>query len=194
METLEQIDLNTNAIGDEGLAELLRSPRVSRLERLEVAGNSIGDSGARTLAEHAPATLRSVDFTFNRIGPNGAAALAGAERLATLDWLALGSNPLTPDGARALIDSAHLHERIKAAIQDRWFAERKTEFDVVVTSAGAKKVQILKAMRAISGWGLMDAKRFLDELPRPLKEGISEVEANRLKGQLEAAGATVELR
>ncbi|MFP4391146.1 MAG: 50S ribosomal protein L7/L12 [Desulfococcaceae bacterium] len=73
-------------------------------------------------------------------------------------------------------------------------AEEKTEFDVILTSAGDKKIQVIKEVRAITGLGLKDAKALVEEAPKPVKEGIAKDEAEKFKEQLEAAGAQVELK
>jgi large subunit ribosomal protein L7/L12 len=73
-------------------------------------------------------------------------------------------------------------------------AEEQTEFDVVLTGAGEKKVNAIKAVRAATGLGLKDAKAMVDGVPATVKEGASKEEAEALKADLEAAGATVELK
>jgi large subunit ribosomal protein L7/L12 len=73
-------------------------------------------------------------------------------------------------------------------------AEEKDEFDVILSSAGEKKVNVIKAVRAITGLGLKEAKALVDEAPSPIKEGATKAEADDLKKQLEEAGATVELK
>lgn len=73
-------------------------------------------------------------------------------------------------------------------------AEEKTEFDVILTAAGDKKIQVIKEVRAITGLGLKDAKALVDELPKPVKEGVPKEEAEKMKEQLEGAGAQVELK
>ena len=73
-------------------------------------------------------------------------------------------------------------------------AEEKDEFDVVLSSAGDKKVNVIKAVRAITGLGLKEAKALVDEAPSPIKEGARKDEAEDFKKQLEEAGATVELK
>ena len=73
-------------------------------------------------------------------------------------------------------------------------AEEKTEFDVVLTGAGDKKIQVIKEVRAITGLGLKEAKALVDEAPKPVKEGIAKEEAEKVKEQLETAGAQVELK
>jgi len=73
-------------------------------------------------------------------------------------------------------------------------AEEKSEFDVVLASAGDKKVNVIKAVRAITGLGLKEAKALVDDAPSPIKEGVSKDEADDFQKQLEEAGATVELK
>ena len=72
-------------------------------------------------------------------------------------------------------------------------AEAKTEFDVVLKSAGQAKINVIKAVRSITDLGLKEAKELVDSAPKALKEGVSESEANEMKAQLEEAGAEVEL-
>lgn len=72
--------------------------------------------------------------------------------------------------------------------------EEKTEFDVILTAHGDKKIQVIKEVRAITGLGLKDAKTLVDELPKPVKEGIAKDEAEKIKNQLEEAGAQAELK
>ncbi len=73
-------------------------------------------------------------------------------------------------------------------------AAEKTEFDVVLTAAGDKKIQVIKAVREATGLGLKEAKAVVDGAPAPVKEGVAKDEAEELKGKLEEAGATVELK
>ena len=73
-------------------------------------------------------------------------------------------------------------------------AEEQSEFDVMLTAAGDKKVNVIKAVRAITGLGLMEAKALVDEAPSAVKEGATKEEAEDFKKQLEEAGATVELK
>ena len=73
-------------------------------------------------------------------------------------------------------------------------AEEKTEFDVVLSAIGEKKVNVIKAVRSITGLGLKEAKELVDAAPSPLKEGIAKDEAEALKNSLEEAGAEVELK
>ena len=73
-------------------------------------------------------------------------------------------------------------------------AEEKTEFDVVLTSAGASKVGVIKAVREITGLGLKEAKEVVDNAPKTIKEGVSKEEADQMKEKLEAAGASIEVK
>jgi large subunit ribosomal protein L7/L12 len=73
-------------------------------------------------------------------------------------------------------------------------AEEKTSFDVVLTEAGGQKIQVIKVVRAVTGLGLKEAKDLVDSAPKPVKEGVTSEEADQIKGQLEEAGATVELK
>ncbi|MCA1953285.1 MAG: 50S ribosomal protein L7/L12 [Hyphomicrobiales bacterium] len=72
--------------------------------------------------------------------------------------------------------------------------EEKTEFTVVLAAAGDKKIEVIKEVRAITGLGLKEAKDLVEGAPKPVKEGVSKDEAEKIKKQLEAAGAKVELK
>ena len=73
-------------------------------------------------------------------------------------------------------------------------AEEKTEFDVILADAGASKLNVIKVVRAITGLGLKEAKALVDEAPKPLKEAVAKEEAEKMKAELEEAGAKVELK
>ena len=81
-----------------------------------------------------------------------------------------------------------------AAGGDGAAAEEKTSFDVVLTEAGGQKIQVIKVVRAVTGLGLKEAKDLVDSAPKPVKEGVTQDEADQIKAQLEEAGATVELK
>jgi large subunit ribosomal protein L7/L12 len=81
-----------------------------------------------------------------------------------------------------------------AAADEEAAEEEKTEFDVVITGVGDKKIQVIKVVRAITGLGLKEAKALVDELPGNVKEGVSKEEADDIVKQLEEAGATVEVK
>ena len=72
--------------------------------------------------------------------------------------------------------------------------EEQTAFDVILTAAGDKKIQVIKEVRAITGLGLKEAKAVVDEAPKAVKEGCTKEEAEEMKGQLEGAGASVEIK
>jgi large subunit ribosomal protein L7/L12 len=73
-------------------------------------------------------------------------------------------------------------------------AEEQSAFDVVLTAAGEKKIQVIKVVRAATGLGLKEAKALVDEAPKPIKEGVDRAEADKLKAELEEAGGSVELK
>jgi large subunit ribosomal protein L7/L12 len=90
--------------------------------------------------------------------------------------------PVAPAGAGAATDGAGEA------------AEEQSAFDVLLTGAGDKKIQVIKVVRAATGLGLKEAKALVDEAPKPVKEGIDKTEAEKLKADLEEAGASVELK
>ena len=73
-------------------------------------------------------------------------------------------------------------------------AEEQTSFDVILTAPGDRKIQVIKVVRAATGLGLKEAKALVDEAPKPVREGVDRAEADRLKGELEEAGGSVELK
>ncbi|MGE7907898.1 50S ribosomal protein L7/L12 [Peribacillus sp. NPDC094092] len=73
-------------------------------------------------------------------------------------------------------------------------AEEKTEFDVILTSAGDQKIKVIKAVREVTGLGLKEAKELVDNTPKPIKEGASKEEAEEIKAKLEEVGAGVEVK
>jgi large subunit ribosomal protein L7/L12 len=81
-----------------------------------------------------------------------------------------------------------------AGAGDAAAAEEKTEFDVVLTDAGAQKINVIKEVRAITGLGLKEAKDLVESAPKPVKEGVAKDEADKIKEQLEGAGAKVEVK
>jgi large subunit ribosomal protein L7/L12 len=81
-----------------------------------------------------------------------------------------------------------------AAAGEAEAVEEKTEFDVVLTEIGQAKINVIKAVRTITSLGLKEAKELVDSAPKPVKEGVSQSEADKIKAKLEEAGATVELK
>jgi large subunit ribosomal protein L7/L12 len=80
------------------------------------------------------------------------------------------------------------------AVEEAPAEEEQTAFDVIITGAGDKKIQVIKVVRAATGLGLKEAKAVVDEAPKAVKEGVDREEADKLKGELEDAGATVEIK
>ncbi len=72
--------------------------------------------------------------------------------------------------------------------------EEKTEFDVILTGDGGKKINVIKEVRALTGLGLTEAKTLVESAPKAIKEGVNKAEADKIKAQIEAAGGTVELK
>lgn len=83
---------------------------------------------------------------------------------------------------------------VAAVASDAPAAEAKTEFDVILVSAGDKKIDVIKVVRAITGLGLKEAKEFVESAPKAIKEGISQADADELAAKLKEAGATVEVK
>lgn len=81
-----------------------------------------------------------------------------------------------------------------AAVEAGPAAEEKTEFDVILTSAGAEKIKVIKEVRAITGLGLKEAKTLVESTPAALKEGVTKDEAADIKAKVEAVGATAEIK
>jgi large subunit ribosomal protein L7/L12 len=73
-------------------------------------------------------------------------------------------------------------------------AEEKTEFDVILVTAGDKKIQVIKEVRAVTGLGLKEAKDLVEGAPKPVKEGVSKDEAAKIKAQIEAAGGQIQIK
>src|ERR1700758_2515659 len=98
------------------------------------------------------------------------------------------------------ISVLELSERIKAleeavgVLEAAAEVEEQSSFDVILTAAGDKKIQVIKVVRAATGLGLKEAKALVDEAPKPIKEGIERAEADKLKAELEEAGGSVELK
>ena len=128
--------------------------------------------------------MAAVDEIFDSLGKMSVLELVELKKKIEDEWGITAAAPVAvaaPGAAPAAGDGA-------AA------AEEKTSFDVVLTSAGAQKIQVIKVVRAVTGLGLKEAKDLVDGAPQPVKEGIAEDEANSIKAQLEEAGAGVEIK
>jgi large subunit ribosomal protein L7/L12 len=124
----------------------------------------------------------AVDKIFDELGKMSVLELVELKNKIEEEWGVTAAAPVAvaaPGGAAAGDGSA---------------AEEKTSFDVVLTEAGGQKIQVIKVVRAVTGLGLKEAKDLVDSAPKPVKEGVAQEEADTIKGQLEEAGATVELK
>ena len=122
-----------------------------------------------------------VDKLFDELGKLSVLDLVELKKKIEDEWGITAAAPVAVAAAPAAGDGA-------AA------PEEKTSFDVVLTSAGAQKIQVIKVVRALTGLGLKEAKDLVDGAPQPVKEGVAEDEANSVKAQLEEAGAGVEIK
>jgi large subunit ribosomal protein L7/L12 len=97
-------------------------------------------------------------------------------------------------GVSATAVAAAAPAGVGAGAEEAAPVEEQTAFDVVITGAGDKKIQVIKVVRAATGLGLKEAKAVVDEAPKAVKEGVDRDEAEKLKGELEEAGASVEIK
>src|SRR5438105_7528377 len=125
----------------------------------------------------------AVDTVFEQLGSMTVLELVELKKRIEDEWGITAAAPVAvaaPGAAPAAGDGAA--------------AEEKTSFDVVLTNAGAQKIQAIKVVRAITGLGLKEAKDLVDSAPKPVKEGVTQEEADSIKAQLEESGATVEIQ
>ena len=125
----------------------------------------------------------AVDKVFDELGKMTVLDLVELKKKIEEEWGVTAAAPVAVAAAAA-----------PAAAGDGAAAEEQTEFEVVLTGAGDKKIQVIKVVRAITGLGLKEAKDLVDGAPNPVKEGAAQEEADQIKAQLEEAGATVELK
>ena len=125
--------------------------------------------------------MAAVDNVFEQLGSMTVLELVELKKKIEDEWGITAAAPVAVAAGVAAGDGA-------AA------AEEKTAFDVVLTAAGGQKIQVIKVVRAVTGLGLKEAKDLVDSAPQPVKEGVNQEEADQIKGQLEEAGATVELK
>src|SRR5881397_2566427 len=123
-----------------------------------------------------------VDKVFDELGKMSVLELVELKKKIEDEWGITAAAPVAAAAAPA------------AAGDGAAAAEEKTAFDVVLTGAGDKKIQVIKVVRAITGLGLKEAKDLVDSAPKPVKEGVPREEADSIKGQLEEAGAGVEVK
>ena len=123
-----------------------------------------------------------VDKIFDELGKMSVLELVELKKKIEDEWGITAAAPVAVAAAGAPVGDG------AAAV------EEKTSFDVVLTGAGDKKIQVIKVVRAITGLGLKEAKDLVDGAPNPVKEGVAQDEADSIKSQLEEAGASVELK
>jgi large subunit ribosomal protein L7/L12 len=126
----------------------------------------------------------AVDKVFDELGKMSVLDLVELKKKIEDEWGVTAAAPVAvaaPGAAPAAGDGAPA-------------GEEQTEFDVVLTGAGDKKIQVIKVVRAITGLGLKEAKDLVDGAPNPVKEGVAREEADSIKAQLEEAGAAVEVK
>jgi large subunit ribosomal protein L7/L12 len=125
-----------------------------------------------------------VDKVFDELGKMTVLELVELKKKIEDEWGITAAAPVAVAAAGAA----------PAAGGDGAAAEEQTAFDVVLTGAGDKKIQVIKVVRAVTGLGLKEAKDLVDGAPNPVKEGANKEEADSIKAQLEEAGASVELK
>jgi len=125
-----------------------------------------------------------VDKVFDELGKMSVLELVELKKKIEDEW---GITAAAPVAVAAAPGAA-------AAGGDGAAAEEQTAFDVVLTGAGDKKIQVIKVVRAVTGLGLKEAKDLVDSAPNPVKEGVAKDEADSVKAQLEEAGASVEVK
>jgi large subunit ribosomal protein L7/L12 len=125
-----------------------------------------------------------VDKVFDELGKMSVLELVELKKKIEEEWGITAAAPVAVAAAAGA----------PAAGVDGAAAEEQTAFDVVLTGAGDKKIQVIKVVRAVTGLGLKEAKDLVDGAPNPVKEGAAKEEAESIKAQLEEAGASVELK
>jgi len=126
--------------------------------------------------------MAAVDTIFEQLGSLSVLELVELKKKIEDEWGITAAAPVAvaaPGGAPAAGEAA---------------AEEKTSFDVVLNEAGGQKIQVIKVVRAVTGLGLKEAKDLVDGAPQNVKEGVTQDEADTIKGQLEEAGASVEIK
>jgi len=126
--------------------------------------------------------MAGVDTVFEQLGKMSVLELVELKKKIEDEWGITAAAPVAVAAGPAAGDGGGAAE------------EEKTSFDVVLTAAGGQKIQVIKVVRALTGLGLKEAKDLVDSAPKPVKEGVNQEEADQLKGQLEEAGASVEVQ
>jgi large subunit ribosomal protein L7/L12 len=130
------------------------------------------------------AAASGVDKVFTELGKMSVLELVELKKKIEDEWGITAAAPVAVAAPGAAVPGAVAGEA----------AEEQTSFDVVLTAAGDKKIQVIKVVRAVTGLGLKEAKDLVDGAPNPVKEGVARDEADSIKAQLEEAGAGVEVK
>ena len=130
--------------------------------------------------------MSAVDTIFEQLGSMTVLELVELKKKIEEEWGITAAAPVAVAAAGGAAATG--------AVAGDGAAEEKTEFDVVLTAAGDKKIQVIKVVRAVTGLGLKEAKDLVDGAPQPVKEAAAKDEAESIKAQLEEAGASVELK
>ena len=130
------------------------------------------------------AAATGVDKVFTELGKMSVLELVELKKKIEEEWGITAAAPVAVAAPGAAAPGAAAGEA----------AEEQTAFDVMLTGAGDKKIQVIKVVRAVTGLGLKEAKDLVDGAPSAVKEGVAKDEADSIKGQLEEAGASVELK
>ena len=128
--------------------------------------------------------MSAVDTVFEQLGSMTVLELVDLKKKIEDEWGITAAAPVAVAAPGAAAPGA----------ADGGAAEEKSEFDVVLTAAGDKKIQVIKVVRAITGLGLKEAKDLVDGAPNPVKEGVPQEEADSIKSQIEEAGGSVEVK
>jgi large subunit ribosomal protein L7/L12 len=128
------------------------------------------------------------------VSPKIAGILESIEKLTVLEASELVKALEDRFGVSAAPQAMAMAPMAGAAAGGEAAAEEKTEFDVVLTAVGDKKIQVIKVVRAITGLGLKEAKALVDEAPKPIKEAVPKAEADEIKEKIEEAGGQVDIK
>ena len=126
--------------------------------------------------------MAAVDTVFEQLGSMSVLELVELKKKIEDEWGITAAAPVAVAAGGAVAGGG------EAAV------EEKTSFDVILAEAGGQKIQVIKVVRAVTGLGLKEAKDLVDGAPQPVKEGVNQEEADQIKGQLEEAGATVQVK
>ena len=129
--------------------------------------------------------MAAVDTIFEQLGQMSVLELVELKKRIEDEWGITAAAPVAVAAAGAPAAGGDGADAV---------AEEQSTFDVVLSEAGGQKIQVIKVVRAVTGLGLKEAKDLVDGAPNPVKEGVAKEEADSIKGQLEEAGATVELK